>query len=188
MPPISCLLRGCEQHWLNSREEFMQHCDELHGGYQTYRLRVLHLLSRTVYQFPGSLQRAAMQNFAEFQCRSQTAWQHFTPEMKELMQGESPDADGSSHSGDGQQDATTDPLGRSGRRTPGDGFLAWFAPCNLGRKTCGRSTSLARIVVSQSQKPYKRSCTESPTPKSGIRCRRRSYARPQCSCVGILRN
>ena len=99
MPPISCLLRGCENHWLNSREEFMQHCDELHGGYQTYRLRVLHLLSRAVYQFPGSLQRAA------------------TPEMEELMQGESPDADVSSHSGDGQQDATTDPLGRSGRWT-----------------------------------------------------------------------
>ncbi len=117
MPPISCLLRGCENHWLNSREEFMQHCDELHGGYQTYRLRVLHLLSRTVYQFPGSLQRAAMQNLAEFQCRSQTAWQHFTPEMKELMQGESPDTEVSSHSGDGQQDATTDPLGRSGRWT-----------------------------------------------------------------------
>ena len=39
MPPISCLLRGCENHWLNSREELMQHCDELHGGYQTYRLR-----------------------------------------------------------------------------------------------------------------------------------------------------
>ncbi len=115
MPPISCLLRGCEHHWLNSREEFMQHCEELHGGHQSYRLRVLHLLSRTVYQFPGSLQRAAMQNFAEFQCRSQTAWQHFTPEMKELTQGESADADVSSHSGDGQQHATTDPLGRSGR-------------------------------------------------------------------------
>ncbi len=39
MPPVSCLLRGCENHWLNSREELMQHCDELHGGYQTYRLR-----------------------------------------------------------------------------------------------------------------------------------------------------
>jgi len=83
MPPVSCLLRGCEGEWFNSRDEFLEHCDAMHEGYQSYRLRVLHLLSKTVFQFPGSLQRAAMQNFAEFQCRSETDWQNFTPAMKE---------------------------------------------------------------------------------------------------------
>ena len=49
MPPVSCLLKGCEHEWFNSREEFLQHCDERHAGYQSYRLRVLHLLSKTVF-------------------------------------------------------------------------------------------------------------------------------------------
>ena len=74
MPPISCLMRGCEHRWFHSREEFLKHCDAMHAGYQSYRNRVLFLLSQTVFQFPGSLQRAAMQNFAEFQCRSETDW------------------------------------------------------------------------------------------------------------------
>ena len=78
MPPVFCLLRGCEQHWFRSREELLAHCEEYHEGFQSYRLRVLHLLSRTVFQFPGSLQRAAMQNFAEFQCRSATQWENFS--------------------------------------------------------------------------------------------------------------
>ena len=43
-------------------------------------------MSKKVFQFPGSLQRAAMQNFAEFQCRSETDWQHFTPKMKDALQ------------------------------------------------------------------------------------------------------
>ena len=91
MPPISCLLRGCEHLWFNSREEFLKHCDDIHAGYQSYRNRVLYLLSETVFQFPGSLQRAAMQNFAEFQCRAQTDWQHFTQPMQDALNDESLD-------------------------------------------------------------------------------------------------
>ena len=86
MPPISCLLKGCEEFWCNSREDFLEHCKQLHEGYQSYRLRVLHLLSKKVFQFPGSLQRAAMLNFAEFQCRSETDWQNFTGAMKDGLQ------------------------------------------------------------------------------------------------------
>ena len=85
MPPISCLMRGCENVCCNNREEFLTHCNEIHGGYQSYRNRVLYLLSETVFQFPGSLQRAAMQNFAEFQCRSETDWQHFTEPMNKAL-------------------------------------------------------------------------------------------------------
>ena len=91
MPPISCLMRGCEHRWFHSREEFLKHCDDMHAGYQSYRNRVLFLLSQTVFQFPGSLQRAAMQNFAEFQCRSQTDWQHFTGPMKDALNETSSD-------------------------------------------------------------------------------------------------
>lgn len=91
MPPVSCLMRGCEHRWFHNREELLKHCDDLHAGYQSYRNRVLHLLSQTVFQFPGSLQRAAMQNFAEFQCRSQTDWQHFTPSMQDTLNDGSPD-------------------------------------------------------------------------------------------------
>ena len=67
MPPISCLLEGCEDQRFTNLTDFYEHCDAVHEGYQTYRLRVLHLPSRKVVQFPGSLQRAALQNFAEFQ-------------------------------------------------------------------------------------------------------------------------
>ena len=81
LPPISCLLRGCEHVWCNNVEEFQQHCDDKHEGEQTYRLRCLHLLSENVWQVKGSLQRAAVQNFAEFQVRSQTEWKAFTPQM-----------------------------------------------------------------------------------------------------------
>ena len=88
MPPISCLLKGCEGCWLNSREEFEAHCDQQHGGVQDYRNRVLYLLSKTVFQMPGSLQRAAMQSFAEFQCRSETDWQNFTSSMNAKLQQE----------------------------------------------------------------------------------------------------
>ena len=49
------------------------------------------LLSQTVFQFPGSLQRAAMQNFAEFQCRSETDWQHFIEPMKDALNETSSD-------------------------------------------------------------------------------------------------
>ena len=91
MPPISCLMRGCEHRWFHSREEFLKHCDDMHAGYQSYRNRVLYLLSETVFQFPGSLQRAAMQNFAEFQCRSETDWQHFTEPMKDALNETSSD-------------------------------------------------------------------------------------------------
>ena len=65
MPPISCLLQGCEDRWFTNLTDFYEHCDAVHEGYHTYRLRVLHLLSQTVWQYPGSLQRAALQNFAE---------------------------------------------------------------------------------------------------------------------------
>ena len=102
MPPISCLMRGCEHKWFYSREEFLKHCDDMHAGYQSYRNRVLFLLSQTVFQFPGSLQRAAMQNFAEFQCRSQTDWQHFTGPMKDALNETSSD-----HSRVGRKDRWT---------------------------------------------------------------------------------
>ena len=36
MPPISCLMRGCEEKWFDSREEFLKHCDDMHAGYQSY--------------------------------------------------------------------------------------------------------------------------------------------------------
>ena len=85
MPPISCLLKGCEHVWLNSKEQFLEHCDQKHEGYQAYRLRVIHLLSAQVFQIPGSLQRSALQNFAEFQCRSETAWHRFTPAMRQEL-------------------------------------------------------------------------------------------------------
>ena len=88
MPPISCLLKGCEGCWINSREEFEAHCIEHHGGVQAYRNRVLFLLSKTVFDYPGSLQRAAMQSFAEFQCRAQTDWQNYTDEMKQKQEQE----------------------------------------------------------------------------------------------------
>ena len=84
--PLYLASKGCEGYWFNTREEFLLHCDECHEGFQSYRNRVLHLLSKTVFQFPGSLQRAAMQNFAEFQCRAETDWQHFTPAMEAQLQ------------------------------------------------------------------------------------------------------
>ena len=86
MPPISCLLEGCEDFWCTNLTDFYEHCDEVHEGYQTYRLRVLHLLSQKVWQFPGSLQRAALQNFAEFQVRGATMWDGFTQNMQDSLQ------------------------------------------------------------------------------------------------------
>ena len=85
MPPISCLLHGCEKCFFTNLSEFVAHCDAEHEGYHTYRLRVLHLMTQQVWQFPGSLQRAALQNFAEFQVRGATDWDGFTPAMKEKL-------------------------------------------------------------------------------------------------------
>ena len=85
MPPISCLLQGCEEKWFTNLGEFFEHCDAVHEGYHTYRLRVLHLLSREVWQFPGSLQRAALQNFSEFQVRGATDWDNFTTHMHDKL-------------------------------------------------------------------------------------------------------
>ena len=85
MPPISCLLQGCEEKWFTNLGEFFEHCDAVHEGYHTYRLRVLHLLSRKVWQFPGSLQRAALQNFSEFQVRGATDWDNFTTHMHDKL-------------------------------------------------------------------------------------------------------
>ena len=82
LPPVSCLLQGCANVWMNNLEEFKQHCDQVHGGEQAYRLRCLHLLSRHVWQVKGSLQRAALQNFAEFQVRSETQWTNFAPHAR----------------------------------------------------------------------------------------------------------
>ena len=31
MPPISCLLQGCESVWLNHLQEFNEHCDDRHA-------------------------------------------------------------------------------------------------------------------------------------------------------------
>ena len=42
-------------------------------------------MTQQVWQFPGSLQRAALQNFAEFQVRGATDWDGFTPAMKEKL-------------------------------------------------------------------------------------------------------
>ena len=85
MPPISCLLHGCEKCFFTNLSEFVAHCDAEHEGYHTYRLRVLHLMTQQVWQFPGSLQRAALQNFAEFQVRGATDWDGFTPAMNEKL-------------------------------------------------------------------------------------------------------
>ena len=85
MPRISCLLQGCEEKWFTNLGEFFEHCDAVHEGYHTYRLRVLHLLSREVWQFPGSLQRAALQNFSEFQVRGATDWNNFTTHMHDKL-------------------------------------------------------------------------------------------------------
>jgi hypothetical protein len=90
MPPISCLLRGCEHVWLNNVEEFRAHCEDLHEGEQTYRLRCIHLLSESVWQVKGSLQRAALQNFSEFQVRSQTEWQMYTAQMQSKVDDNEP--------------------------------------------------------------------------------------------------
>ena len=86
MPPISCLLQGCEDRWFTNLTDFYEHCDAVHEGYHTYRLRVLHLLSQTVWQYPGSLQRAALQNFAEFQVRGATEWDGFSQDMQTKLQ------------------------------------------------------------------------------------------------------
>ena len=32
MPPISCLLQGCESVWLNHLQDFNEHCDDRHEG------------------------------------------------------------------------------------------------------------------------------------------------------------
>ena len=96
LPPVNCLLQGCETVWMNNLEEFQQHCDQVHGGVQAYRLRCLHLLSRQVWQVPGSISRAALSNFAEFQTRSATQWQNFSPHMREQLEanaGELPASD-----------------------------------------------------------------------------------------------
>ena len=82
MPPISCLLQGCESVWMNSVQDFNRHCDDRHEGVQSYRLRCLHLLSETVWQMKGSIQRAALQNFAEFQVRGATSWDGFSQDMQ----------------------------------------------------------------------------------------------------------
>ena len=88
LAPVNCLLRGCEHLWFNNIEEFEQHCDDKHEGEQSYRLRCLYLLSETVWQVTGSLQRAALQNFAEFQVRSQTEWKAYTQQMKHKLDEE----------------------------------------------------------------------------------------------------
>jgi len=91
MPPISCLFKGCESVWMNSMQEFNRHCDERHEGVQTYRLRALHLLSEGVWQAKGSIQRAALQNFSEFQVRGATNWDGFSDDMQaELHNGQLP--------------------------------------------------------------------------------------------------
>ena len=85
MPPISCVLHGCERCFFANLSKFVAHCDNVHEGYRTYRLRALHLMTQQVWQFSGSLQRAALQNFAEFQVRGATDWDDFTPAMSDKL-------------------------------------------------------------------------------------------------------
>jgi len=85
MPPISCLLQGCESVWLNHLQDFNEHCDDRHEGVQTYRLRCLHLLSESVWQVKGSIHRAALQNFSEFQVRGATSWNAFSQDMQAML-------------------------------------------------------------------------------------------------------
>ena len=63
---------------------FNQHCDDRHEGVQSYRLRCLHLLSGGVWQEKGSIQRAALQNFSEFQVRGATSWDGFSDDMQAM--------------------------------------------------------------------------------------------------------
>ena len=65
MPPISCLLHGCEKCFFTNLSEFVAHCDAEHEGYHTYRLRVLHLMTQQVWQFPGSF----LAVYNELRCR-----------------------------------------------------------------------------------------------------------------------
>ena len=37
MPPISCLLHGCEKCFFTNLSEFVAHCDAEREGYHTYR-------------------------------------------------------------------------------------------------------------------------------------------------------
>ena len=63
---------------------FNQHCDDRHEGVQSYRLRCLHLLSEGVWQVKGSIQRAALQNFSEFQVFGATSWDGFSDDMQAM--------------------------------------------------------------------------------------------------------
>ena len=86
LPPINCLLQGCEHCIFATMAAFEAHCNELHGGVQRYRLRVLHLLSRDVFKITGSMHRAAIANAAEFQCVASTNWHHLSPEQEHVLE------------------------------------------------------------------------------------------------------
>ena len=78
--PQPCRL--CPNKAYASREAWLQHVTDEHGGEQRYRNALFSLLSLAPYVTKGEEWRAIVGNFAEFFSRSATDWENFTPEMQ----------------------------------------------------------------------------------------------------------
>ena len=70
-------------------EDFVSHADNIHGGVQRYRHKVLHLLSLRPFMLTPTMSRAITANFAEFYSRGSLDWRNFSDEMKAALESSS---------------------------------------------------------------------------------------------------
>ena len=69
-----------------SREKWLDHVKEEHGGLQRYRNALFSLLALKPYVVSGQEWRLIIANFSEFLARSATDWEGFSPEMEEQLE------------------------------------------------------------------------------------------------------
>ena len=82
--PLSCLLCPEGQDF-TSREAWLEHLNEHHGGRQRYRDAYLSLAQLAPYIVSGQEWRVIVANFSEFYSRSARDWEKFTPEMQHAL-------------------------------------------------------------------------------------------------------
>ena len=65
-----------------TREEWLVHVNEEHGGLQRFRNTLFSVLQLKPYKVTGQEWRASVANFSECFARSTLDWEKFTPEMQ----------------------------------------------------------------------------------------------------------
>ena len=73
--PQPCRL--CKNTEFISREDWLRHVNEVHGGLQRYRNAMFCLLSTKPYAVTGQEWRAVVAKYSEFMARSAMDWERF---------------------------------------------------------------------------------------------------------------